>query len=57
MSRAASPDDAVIVEFGLRGTHTGEMRGQEPTGNSLPAARMTAYFVFDDDAIVCERVY
>ena len=43
-------DDAVIVEFWLRGTP----RGQSNTFE----CRMTAFFVFDDgDAITCERVY
>lgn len=51
-------DDAVVVEFDLLGTHTGRVRGIEPTG--LPfRCRMAAFFLFgnDDDHIVCERVY
>ena len=42
-------DDAVIVEFWLRGT---------PQGRSAPfECRMTAFFFFEDDRIVLERVY
>lgn len=42
-------DDAVIVEFWLRGT---------PAGTGRPfECRMCAFFVFDGDLIVNERVY
>jgi steroid delta-isomerase-like uncharacterized protein len=49
-------DDAVIVEFDLLGTHRGELRGIPPTGREF-RCRVTAFFLFDDDRIVCERVY
>ena len=49
-------DDAVIVEFWLLGTHKGRLGGIEPTGRSFKC-RMTAFFIFDDKRIVCERVY
>jgi len=49
-------DDAVIVEFWLRGTHKGTLMGIEPTGKSFEC-RMTAFFIFDADRLVCERVY
>ena len=49
-------DDAVIVEFWLLGTHKGPLMGIKPTGKSFKC-RMTAFFIFDDDRIVCERVY
>ena len=50
-------DDAVIVEFDLKGTHLGTLRGFEPTGREF-TCRMVAIFEFDDgDGIVCERVY
>jgi steroid delta-isomerase-like uncharacterized protein len=49
-------DDAVIVELDLLGTHLGPLRGIEPTGKSF-RCRMTAYFLFDDDQLTCERVY
>lgn len=49
-------DDAVVVEFWLRGTHKGEFRGVPPTGKSFEC-RMAAFFLFEDERLVCERVY
>jgi steroid delta-isomerase-like uncharacterized protein len=49
-------DDAVIVEFDLLGTHKGSFRGLPPTGRSYKC-RMTAIFLFEEDRLVCERVY
>lgn len=49
-------DDAVIVEFWLRGTHEGAFRGLPATGRSFEI-RMTAFFIFEGDGLVCERVY
>ena len=49
-------DDAVVVEFWLLGTHKGPLAGIEPTGKEF-RCRMTALFLFEDDKIVCERVY
>ena len=49
-------EDAVIVEFDLLGTHLGPLRSLPPTGRSF-RCRMTAFFFFEDDRIVCERVY
>jgi steroid delta-isomerase-like uncharacterized protein len=49
-------DDAVIAEFMLRGTHRGSFRGLPATGRSFEC-RMAALFVFEDDRLVCERVY
>jgi steroid delta-isomerase-like uncharacterized protein len=49
-------DDAVIVEFDLLGTHRGPLRGIPPTGREF-RCRMAAVFLFEDDLIVCERVY
>jgi steroid delta-isomerase-like uncharacterized protein len=49
-------DDAVIVEFWLLGTHGGPLMGIPATGKAF-RARMTAFFIFDGDGIVCERVY
>jgi steroid delta-isomerase-like uncharacterized protein len=49
-------DDAVIVEFDLLGTHQGPLRGIPPTGKEFRCP-MTAFFMFDGDGIVCERVY
>jgi steroid delta-isomerase-like uncharacterized protein len=49
-------DDAVIVEFWLLGTHLGRLGGLEPTGKTF-RCRMTAFFIFEDASLVCERVY
>jgi steroid delta-isomerase-like uncharacterized protein len=49
-------EDAVIVEFWLRGTHGGAFRGVPASGNRFEC-RMTAYFIFEGDRLVCERVY
>ena len=48
-------DDAVIVEFTLKGTHLGPLRGFEPTSREF--SRMIAVFEFEGEGIVCERVY
>jgi steroid delta-isomerase-like uncharacterized protein len=49
-------DDAVIVEFWLRGTHEGPLRGIDPTGRAFEC-RCAAFFLFEEDRLVCERVY
>lgn len=49
-------DDAVIVEFDLLGTHLGPFRGLPPTGRAFKC-RMTAFFLFEEDRLVGERVY
>src|SRR6478752_7727194 len=49
-------DDAVIIEFDLLGTHLGPLRGLPPTGREF-RCRVTAFFIFEGDRIVCERVY
>jgi steroid delta-isomerase-like uncharacterized protein len=49
-------DDAVLVEAWVRGTHLGPYRGLPPTGRSWEL-RILADFVFEDDRLVCERVY
>jgi len=49
-------DDAVIVEFWLRGTHLGALGHVPPTGRAFEV-RMTAFFIFEDGRLVCERVY
>lgn len=49
-------EDAVIVEFWLLGTHLGPLLGIEPTGKTF-RCRMAAFFLFEGDRIVCERVY
>ena len=49
-------DDAVIVEANLYGTHDGPYRGLPPTGRRFEM-RFCAVFVFEEDRLVCERVY
>ena len=49
-------DDAVIVEFWLLGTHEGPLLGIAPTGRSF-RCRMTAFFLFEGEELVGERVY
>jgi steroid delta-isomerase-like uncharacterized protein len=51
-----STDDGVWVEFDLLGTHEGPFLGFEPTGRSF-RCRMAAFFAFEGDRIVAERVY
>lgn len=49
-------DDAVITEFYLLGTFKEPLMGIEPTGKEFKC-QMTAFFIFEGDKIVCERVY
>ena len=49
-------DDAVFAEAWLRGTHEGPYRGLPPTGRSFEM-RFCAQFLFEEDRLVCERVY
>ena len=49
-------DDGVIVEFDLKGTHTGPLGDMEPTGREF-TCRMAAFFLFEGERLVCERVY
>jgi steroid delta-isomerase-like uncharacterized protein len=49
-------DDAVIAEFDLKGTHLGELRGIPPTGREF-TCRCASFFIFEEDRLVCERVY
>jgi steroid delta-isomerase-like uncharacterized protein len=49
-------EDAVIVEANLYGTHQGPLRGLPPTGRRFEM-RFCAVFVFEEERLVCERVY
>ncbi|MGH2956396.1 MAG: ester cyclase, partial [Solirubrobacterales bacterium] len=49
-------DDAVLVEAVVRGTHSGPLRSLPPTGRSFELP-ILSIFVFEDDKLVCERVY
>ena len=49
-------DDAVIVEVDILGTHLGPLRALPPTGRAF-RCRTSAHFLFEDDRLICERVY
>jgi steroid delta-isomerase-like uncharacterized protein len=49
-------DAGVIAEFTLRGTHEGPLRGIPATGREF-TCRCAAFFLFEQDRLVCERVY
>jgi steroid delta-isomerase-like uncharacterized protein len=49
-------DTAVVAEFDLLGTHLGPLLGIPPTGNSFRCP-VVAFFFFEGEKIVCERVY
>jgi steroid delta-isomerase-like uncharacterized protein len=49
-------DGGVIAEFWLLGTHRGPLAGVAPTGRSF-RCRMAAFFLFEGEKLVCERVY
>ncbi|MEA2404433.1 MAG: hypothetical protein QOE08_1080 [Thermoleophilaceae bacterium] len=49
-------DAGVIVEFDLKGTHEGPLRGIPATGKEF-TCRCAAFFLFEDDRLVCERAY
>ena len=49
-------DDAVLVEAMLYGTHGGNFRGLPATGRKFEM-QFCAIFVFEEDRLVCERVY
>jgi len=49
-------DAGVIVEFDLKGTHLGPLRGIPATGREF-TCRTVAFFLFEDERLVCERVY
>ena len=49
-------DDAVIVECRFGGTHKGVWAGIEPTGRAMEV-QSVLIFVFEDDDLICEKVY
>lgn len=49
-------DDGVMVEAVIRGTHHGPLRSLPPTGREYELP-ILAFFVFEEDRLVCERVY
>lgn len=51
-----SSDDAVLMEAVARGNHTGPYRGLPPTGRSYELPFL-GIFVFEEEGLICERVY
>jgi steroid delta-isomerase-like uncharacterized protein len=49
-------DEAVMVEAVIRGTHRGPLQSLPPTGKEFELP-ILAMFVFEEDRLVCERVY
>jgi steroid delta-isomerase-like uncharacterized protein len=49
-------DDGVMVEAVIRGTHKGALRSLPPTDREYELP-ILAFFIFEEDRLVCERVY
>jgi steroid delta-isomerase-like uncharacterized protein len=49
-------DAGVVAELTLKGTHEGPLRGIPATGREF-SCRCAAFFLFEQDRLVCERVY
>ena len=49
-------DAAVILEVRMTGTQNGPWAGIEPTGRAMDV-RVACIFEFDDDRLICEKVY
>jgi steroid delta-isomerase-like uncharacterized protein len=49
-------DEAVFGEARITGTHNGEWNGIPPTGKPVDV-RVGTVFDFDEDRLLCERVY
>jgi steroid delta-isomerase-like uncharacterized protein len=49
-------DDAVIVECRFGGTHRGPWAGIEASGKQM-SVQSACIFVFEDEKLVCEKVY
>ncbi|MBV8811256.1 MAG: ester cyclase [Acidobacteriaceae bacterium] len=49
-------DEAVIAEVRFGGTHLGVWAGMEPTGKRMEVQGVLI-FVFEEDRLVCEKVY
>jgi steroid delta-isomerase-like uncharacterized protein len=49
-------EETVVLEMVTHGTHLGPLRGLPPTGRSFEL-RFICIFVFEDERLICERVY
>ena len=56
VDRMRHADDAVIFEGSIMGTHDGEWNGIAPTGRRIEFGG-AAIFEFEDDRLVCEKVF
>jgi predicted ester cyclase len=50
-------DEAVIVEFDLKGTHEGPLGDLQPTGNAFTCRCVSFFLLEDGERLVCERAY
>jgi steroid delta-isomerase-like uncharacterized protein len=55
-NRLYHSDDAVLVEARFHGTHGGPWRGLPATGRTV-SYPMLNVFLFEEDRLVCERLY
>jgi steroid delta-isomerase-like uncharacterized protein len=56
ISKMRHADDAVIIEGLITGIHDGEWAGIPPTGRRVEVP-VAAIFEFDEDRLLCEKVY
>lgn len=49
-------DDGIVVEFILEGTQLGPLGPLPPTGRPF-SCQMAAFFLFEGEILVCERIY
>jgi predicted ester cyclase len=49
-------DDGVVVEFILEGTQLGALGPLPPTGRPF-SCQMAAFFLFEGETLICERIY
>jgi predicted ester cyclase len=54
--RVYHSDDAVLEEAWVSGTHAGMFNGLPPTGRFV-RVQVLGIYVFEEDRLVCERVY
>jgi steroid delta-isomerase-like uncharacterized protein len=56
ITRLRHAEDAVLMEVTITGTHEGEWAGIPPTGRRMEVP-VAAIFEFDEDRLLCEKVY
>jgi steroid delta-isomerase-like uncharacterized protein len=54
--RVHHADEAVVVEFVMRGTHRGPFAGLAASGQRIEVPSV-GIFEFDEDRLMCEKVY